>query len=58
MPYGHRTFCQSDCTNTRCWRHFGPAHREAAQASDQRVWMDDFSSNCIEYQKPKRERPT
>ena len=48
------TFCDSDCVNTACHRHFGPDDKEAAER-----WMDDppvawcdFSKDCEEYEKP------
>jgi hypothetical protein len=52
-----RTFCQSDCTNTGCFRHFGPDDREDAirwWGSDEApIAFSDFSGSCEAYIRPE-----
>jgi len=58
MCFRDRTFCDSDCTNTACYRHFGPDDAEAAR----RWWSHDpdnapiafgyFSEDCPDYRAP------
>lgn len=50
-----RTFCNSDCRNTECPRHFGPDDKASAErwwGSDEApVAWADFSKDCEDYQK-------
>jgi len=51
------SFCDSDCTNTECHRHFGPSDRAAARAwwggPGAPVDVKDFSKDCDHYQQPE-----
>lgn len=58
LCYKDRTFCNSDCVNEACHRHFGDAERRGA-----RMWwshdpdhapiaFSDFSSDCDGYMEP------
>ena len=55
LCYLDRTFCASDCTNTVCHRHFGPARAEGARRwwshdpENAPVAFSDFSGNCPDY---------
>ena len=54
-----KTYCSSDCVNTRCSRNFSPSEKEASE----RWWkglkgyppiaMSDFSNGCEDYVCPK-----
>lgn len=60
LCYLDREFCNSDCTNTGCWRNFTNEHRANADrwAKDilgidyAPIAMRDMSDGCSEY-KPK-----
>lgn len=53
------TFCNSDCTNTACPRHYGPDDKAAAEKwwgkPGAPVAFADFSGGCPDYkpQAPK-----
>jgi len=53
--YRDMTFCASDCTNTACRRHFGPAQAEGARRwwshdpENAPVAFSDFSDTCSDY---------
>ena len=55
MCYKDRTFCESDCTNSGCFRYFGPKERAAAikwwGSEDLPLAVSDFSSDCEGYKK-------
>lgn len=55
--YKDRTFCASDCTNSECWRNFGPDQGAAAKRwaatfgrkDNPPVSLADFSEKCEDY---------
>ena len=55
--YRDMTFCASDCRNTQCRRHFGPAEREGARKwwghypDNAPVAFSDYSKDCEDYKK-------
>lgn len=65
MGYKDRTFCQSDCTDTKCFRFISDEVRAGA-----RKWADsfgmkeallavsDFSRSCPYYTPPKEATPS
>ncbi len=61
MCYKDKTFCGSDCTNTRCYRHFG----ENEASSARRWWgkpnppvaYSDYSDTCLAYTTPNGDKP-
>ena len=58
--YRDRAFCASDCTNTRCYRHFGPEQSENARRwwnhdpDNAPVSFSDFSRDCDDYRTEAR----
>lgn len=54
------SFCSSDCTNDKCFRHFGDDDAEAAKKwwgdnclkGDPPISFMDFSGDCPDYKKP------
>ena len=57
LCYKDRTFCASDCINTKCYRHFGEEEREGARKwwdhdpDNAPVAMSDYSWDCGDYMK-------
>lgn len=57
LCYRDMTFCDSNCTNTACRRHFGPVQAEGARRWWSRdpenapVAFSDFSDACPDYRK-------
>ena len=53
MCFRDMTFCNSDCVNSKCPRHFGDEERTKAiewWGNDKApVAFSDFSNNCKEY---------
>lgn len=53
--YKDRTFCNSDCKNTTCFRYFGKEAREGSRKwwshdpDNAPVAMADFSPDCEGY---------
>ena len=58
LCYKDRTFCNSDCTNSKCWCYFGAEQRANAAAwwshdpDNAPVAFSDFSKNCPDYRAP------
>ena len=54
--YRDMTFCDSDCTNRACRRHFGPDDGAAAirwwGGEDAPVAWADFTGDCPDYVPP------
>jgi hypothetical protein len=57
ISYKDRTFCASDCTQTRCFRYFGDEERAGAKlwwgSDDAPVAFSDFSPICEDYRPPQ-----
>lgn len=57
--YKDRTFCSSDCVNTKCFRYFGQQEREGSQKWAELMELDyapiawsDYSDSCPLYERP------
>jgi len=53
ISYKDRTFCDSDCTNVKCFRNFSDDERRGARmwwgGDDAPIAMADFSKKCEDY---------
>jgi hypothetical protein len=51
LCYKDRTFCYSDCTNTKCFRYFSEQDRSRVDQMDLPIALSDFSKDCEGYRK-------
>lgn len=55
MCYKDKTFCDSDCTNTKCFRYFGDEEKEGARRwwshdpDNAPIAFSDYSDTCKSY---------
>ena len=53
--YKDKTFCDSNCTNSNCWRFLSDAEKEGARKwwhhdpDNAPIAFSDFSDTCKEY---------
>jgi hypothetical protein len=56
MNFRDMSFCSSNCTNTQCYRHYGPDDEDAAKRwwgkDNPPVAFMDFSGACPDYKAP------
>lgn len=52
--YKDRTFCSSDCTNTKCFRYFSPEDAKHAEEMKLPIAWSDYSNVCPLYTTDKR----
>lgn len=48
-------FCNSDCSNKRCGRNYESKSYKAMAKVERIFTASDFSKNCKNYHKPKKE---
>lgn len=51
--YKDRTFCDSDCTRSDCYRHLSEADSRKAQELNLPVSWSDCKTGCPYYTKPQ-----
>lgn len=56
LCYKDKTFCYSDCTNSKCYRFFGEEERIGSRKwwshdpDNAPIAFSDFSKNCEDYE--------
>lgn len=54
LCYKDKTFCDSDCTNTECFRYYDSGVAEDAKNFGLPVALSDYTKVCPYYLKPKK----